>query len=434
MASVSGTSAPLQYSNLSIRSLCSSQNIKNFQSQRWQTLVNFNTQRRLLLTGTPLQNNLMELWSLLHFLMPHVFRSRKEFSYWFSNPMNNIVEGNAQKNNDLIKRLHGIIRPFLLRRLKKDVESQMPGKFEHVVKCQLSRRQMFLYEEFMARSSTRKSMDGKGNFMGMMNVLMQLRKVCNHPDLFEPRAILTPFVMSQITFNSPALASTVLKVNPLEIVSANLTTNMVPTVLTHSVLDVSSVSTLKTLLTSKEQIVVIDDRSIRAPHPDKAVIPSLKPLLQERYDKATAAATERYTKQHEYNSLRVANMSSPAYDHRLRNDNTINLLLITFYRYCVLFYFRQREAVHVHFPFILRASHLRLKLDNLTTSRLLNFPHRRRHSRADRALVSKHRRLAQIFRPWKRASHYRREHRDQQRPVHDVIIISSSSATHVNWI
>ncbi|GMH72310.1 hypothetical protein TL16_g05883, partial [Triparma laevis f. inornata] len=124
------------------------QNIKNFQSQRWQTLVNFNTQRRLLLTGTPLQNNLMELWSLLHFLMPHVFRSRKEFSYWFSNPMNNIVEGNAQKNNDLIKRLHGIIRPFLLRRLKKDVESQMPGKYEHVVKCQLSRRQMFLYEEF----------------------------------------------------------------------------------------------------------------------------------------------------------------------------------------------------------------------------------------------------------------------------------------------
>ena len=55
-------------------------NIKNFKSQRWQTLLNFNTQRRLLLTGTPLQNNLMELWSLMHFLMPHIFRSRKEFS------------------------------------------------------------------------------------------------------------------------------------------------------------------------------------------------------------------------------------------------------------------------------------------------------------------------------------------------------------------
>jgi len=109
--------------------------------------------------------------------MPHVFRSRKEFSYWFSNPMNNIVEGNSKRNEDLIRRLHGIIRPFVLRRLKKDVEKQMPDKYEHVVKCQLSRRQMFLYEEFMARSATRNSMSKKGNFLGMMNVLMQLRKV-----------------------------------------------------------------------------------------------------------------------------------------------------------------------------------------------------------------------------------------------------------------
>lgn len=118
------------------------QNIKNFQSQRWQTLINFNTQRRLLLTGTPLQNSLMELWSLLHFLMPYIFRSRKEFSYWFSNPMNSIIEGKADRNDGIITKLHGIIRPFILRRLKKDVETQMPGKFEHVVKCQLSRRQV----------------------------------------------------------------------------------------------------------------------------------------------------------------------------------------------------------------------------------------------------------------------------------------------------
>lgn len=88
------------------------------------------------------QNNLMELWSLLHFLMPYIFRSRKEFSYWFSNPMNNIIEGKGGGNEDVIKRLHGIIRPFVLRRLKKDVETQMPGKFEHIVKCQLSRRQV----------------------------------------------------------------------------------------------------------------------------------------------------------------------------------------------------------------------------------------------------------------------------------------------------
>ena len=56
--------------------------------------------------------------------------------------MNNIIEGNSNRNDDLISRLHGIIRPFVLRRLKKDVETQMPGKFEHIVRCQLSRRQV----------------------------------------------------------------------------------------------------------------------------------------------------------------------------------------------------------------------------------------------------------------------------------------------------
>lgn len=149
-------------------------------------------------------NILKELWSLLHFLMPYIFRSRKEFSYWFANPMSSMIEGNAEHNSDVIQRLHGILRPFILRRLKKDVETQMPGKFEHIVKCQLSRRQMYLYEEFMARSSTRQALkSGSGNFMAMMNVLMQLRKVCNHPDLFEPRSIITPFVLDPVPYTLP---------------------------------------------------------------------------------------------------------------------------------------------------------------------------------------------------------------------------------------
>ena len=102
--------------------------------------------------------------------------SLQEFSYWFSNPLNSMVEGNRGINSDLISRLHSIMRPFLLRRLKKDVEKQLPGKFEHIVMCKLSRRQQFLYEEFMARSSTRSLLSG-ANYMGMMNILMQLRKV-----------------------------------------------------------------------------------------------------------------------------------------------------------------------------------------------------------------------------------------------------------------
>ena len=110
----------------------------------------------------------MELWSLMHFLMPHIFRSRKEFSYWFSSPLSGMVEGNRNVNNDLIGRLHSIMRPFLLRRLKKDVAKQLPGKYEHVLMCKLSKRQMFLYEEFMARSTVKNALTGNnGEYEGL---------------------------------------------------------------------------------------------------------------------------------------------------------------------------------------------------------------------------------------------------------------------------
>ncbi len=72
--------------------------IKNWKSQRWQTLLNFASQRRLLITGTPLQNDLMELWSLMHFLMPQVFASHAQFKDWFSNPLSGMVEGQAAVN------------------------------------------------------------------------------------------------------------------------------------------------------------------------------------------------------------------------------------------------------------------------------------------------------------------------------------------------
>ena len=84
------------------------QNIKNFKSQRWQTLLNFNSLRRLLLTGTPLQNSLMELWSLMHFLMPQVFQSHREFKEWFANPLTGMIEGSHEYNEKLIHRLHKV--------------------------------------------------------------------------------------------------------------------------------------------------------------------------------------------------------------------------------------------------------------------------------------------------------------------------------------
>ncbi|KAJ3215020.1 swr1 complex component [Clydaea vesicula] len=164
-------------------------NIKNFRSQRWQTLLTFNSVRRLLLTGTPLQNNLLELWSLLYFLMPRGsvssseimptgFASQKEFQEWFQNPVDKIIEKNSEhdkETKDTILKLHTVLRPFLLRRLKKDVEKEMPSKIEHVVSCRLSRRQKYLYDDFMSRAKTKEDLSS-GNFMSILNCLMQLRK------------------------------------------------------------------------------------------------------------------------------------------------------------------------------------------------------------------------------------------------------------------
>ena len=181
-------------------------NIKNFQSQRWQTLLTFKTRARLLLTGTPLQNKLSELWSLLFFLMPTDskeagiggFADLQEFQEWFRKPVEQILEHGRETMDDeakaIVQKLHKVLRPFILRRLKADVEKQMPGKYEHVITCRLSRRQRHLYDGFMSRAQTKETL-ASGSYLSIINCLMQLRKVCNHPDLFETREIVTSYAM-----------------------------------------------------------------------------------------------------------------------------------------------------------------------------------------------------------------------------------------------
>ena len=181
-------------------------NIKNFESQRWQTLLSFSSQRRLLITGTPLQNSVMELWSLMHFLTPDIFNSHSEFKGWFSKPLIKAAEAENENSADrakVVANLHRVLRPFLLRRLKADVEKGLPPKFEHVIKCHLSKRQRQLYEDFISRNDVKETLESE-NLEGIVSVLIQLKKVCNHPDLFEGRPILSPFSMSSIFFAIPS--------------------------------------------------------------------------------------------------------------------------------------------------------------------------------------------------------------------------------------
>jgi len=179
------------------------QHIKNWKSQKWQTLLRFKSAHRLLLTGTPLQNDLMELWSLMHFLMPGVFASNADFKQWFSDPITSKLADGGDIQRGLVRRLHSVLRPFFLRRLKRDVEKQMPKKFEHVLPIRLSKRQRCLYDEFMDLRDTRHAL-ASGGYHGVLHILMQLRKVCNHPDLFEERVVSSPVCLPPLEIHAPA--------------------------------------------------------------------------------------------------------------------------------------------------------------------------------------------------------------------------------------
>lgn len=171
--------------------------MKNAQSKFAVTLsTQYTTKFRVLLTGTPLMNDLSELWSLLNFLLPKIFNSVETFDQWFSRPFSSFG-GNAddEEQEDLlsneervliIHRLHELLRPFMLRRVKSEVLDQLPEKVEKVLRCELSSWQKELYKQISAKAVAENSGEQQGPARGLNNVVMQLRKVCNHPYLFSP--------------------------------------------------------------------------------------------------------------------------------------------------------------------------------------------------------------------------------------------------------
>ena len=182
------------------------QAIKSSQSARWNTLLSFKCRNRLLLTGTPVQNSMQELWALLHFIMPSLFDSHDEFAEWFSKDIESNAENKGAINDKQLKRLHMILKPFMLRRVKKNVQNELGDKIEIDVHCDLSQRQRSLYRLLRSRVSITSLIDkaNKGSDegkRGLMNLVMQFRKVCNHPDLFERADVKTPFVMAKWSLN-----------------------------------------------------------------------------------------------------------------------------------------------------------------------------------------------------------------------------------------
>ncbi|KAM9703567.1 chromatin-remodeling ATPase INO80 isoform 3-T6 [Menidia menidia] len=180
------------------------QALKSSTSVRWKILLQFQCRNRLLLTGTPIQNTMAELWALLHFIMPTLFDSHEEFNEWFSKDIESHAENKSAIDENQLSRLHMILKPFMLRRIKKDVENELSDKIEILSYCQLTSRQRLLYQalrnkisiEDLLQSSMGTAQQSHSTTSSLMNLVMQFRKVCNHPDLFERQETRSPFHMS----------------------------------------------------------------------------------------------------------------------------------------------------------------------------------------------------------------------------------------------
>lgn len=201
------------------------QAIKSTSSVRWKLLLGFNCRNRLLLSGTPIQNSMAELWALLHFIMPTLFDSHDEFNEWFSKDIESHAENKTGIDEKQISRLHMILKPFMLRRIKKDVENELSDKIEIMTYCPLTTRQKYLYmalkkkiriEDLLKATGQSDGHTTDKNFTSnLMNLVMQFRKVCNHPELFERRDIRSPFSLPQLEYNMPRLVFDELRIHKM---------------------------------------------------------------------------------------------------------------------------------------------------------------------------------------------------------------------------
>ncbi|XP_058850564.1 E1A-binding protein p400-like isoform X16 [Acipenser ruthenus] len=181
--------------------------LKNMTEKHWETILTLKSQQRLLLINTPLQNTLKELWTMIHFLLPGITRQYLDF------PVKAGTDENQEYCHKLVIRLHRVIQPFILRRSKRDVEKQLPKKYEHILKCRLSSRQKILYEDVMTQTRSQEALK-TGHFVSVLHVLMQLQRICNHPDLVHPRTTRSAYVSAALQYTTPSLVLGAIQYDP----------------------------------------------------------------------------------------------------------------------------------------------------------------------------------------------------------------------------
>lgn len=172
--------------------------IKNEESLLSQIIRMFHSKNRLLITGTPLQNNLRELWALLNFILPDVFADNESFDEWFQN------NDNSEEDQEVILQLHKVLKPFLLRRIKADVEKSLLPKKEINVYTKMTPMQRNLYQKILEKDiDAVNGANKKESKTRLLNIVMQLRKCCNHPYLFDGVEPGPPFTTDEhLVFNA----------------------------------------------------------------------------------------------------------------------------------------------------------------------------------------------------------------------------------------